>query len=113
MVVFCDWGMQDPGCSESYCGWCGRFDDLISCKLCKMLFCTSCIKRNFGEDRLSEFQTSGWVCCCCSPHLLHELIRECDEVLHSGYQVSSSSESDSDLNDTEVDVNIRYYVKVC
>ncbi|XP_068665822.1 protein CHROMATIN REMODELING 20-like isoform X2 [Aristolochia californica] len=97
---------KDPDCTECYCGWCGRSNDLISCKSCKILFCTTCVGRNFGEKRFSEVKVSGWICCCCSPALLHELIRACDKALEAAGQVSSSSDSDSDLSDFGIDVRI-------
>ncbi|XP_058095092.1 protein CHROMATIN REMODELING 20 isoform X2 [Magnolia sinica] len=90
---------KDPDCSEGYCGWCGSCNDLVTCKLCKSLFCTKCIRRNFGEERLSEIQTSGWSCCCCSPSLLHPFILECDKALKIDSQAVSSSDSDSEQSD--------------
>ncbi|XP_068660987.1 protein CHROMATIN REMODELING 20-like isoform X2 [Aristolochia californica] len=97
---------KDPDCTECYCGWCGWSNDLISCKSCKILLCTTCVKRNFGEKLLSEVKAFGWICCCCSPALLHELICACDKALEAAGQVSSSSDSDSDLSDSDIDVQI-------
>ncbi|KAG9447661.1 hypothetical protein H6P81_013789 [Aristolochia fimbriata] len=97
---------KDPDCSECYCGWCGRSNDLISCKSCKILFCTMCMKRNFGEKHLSEVKASGWNCCCCSPASLHELMCACHKALEAAGQVSSSSDSDSDFSDPDIDVRI-------
>ncbi|XP_077250918.1 protein CHROMATIN REMODELING 20-like isoform X2 [Tasmannia lanceolata] len=97
---------KDPDCSECYCGWCGRSNDLINCKSCKSLFCTICIRKNFGEERLSELQASGWHCCCCSPSLLQNFIREYNKALQVGDKVASCSDSDSELSDTDIHVSI-------
>ncbi|XP_043703389.1 protein CHROMATIN REMODELING 20 isoform X2 [Telopea speciosissima] len=97
---------KDPDCSECYCGWCGRCKDLISCKSCKILFCSSCIKRNFGEEKFSESHDSTWLCCCCSPILLKSLTLECDKALGAGGLMVSSSDSGSELSDVEIGVKI-------
>ncbi|KAJ4968959.1 hypothetical protein NE237_015660 [Protea cynaroides] len=96
---------KDPDCSE-YCGWCGRCNDLISCKSCKILFCFTCIKRNFGEEKFSEIQDSTWLCCCCSPILLKSLTLECEKALEAGVLIVSSSDSDSELSDADIGVQI-------
>lgn len=98
--------LQNPDCSECYCGWCGGVSDLLSCTSCKVLFCTICIKKNFGEERLSELKASGWRCCCCSPSLLQRFILECEKALKTGGLVASSSDSDSGLSEA-VDVPIK------
>lgn len=59
-----------------------------------MLFCEICISRNLGEECLIQAKASDWLCCCCSPVLLQQLISECENVL--GELVISSSESDID-----------------
>ncbi|XP_072955978.1 protein CHROMATIN REMODELING 20 isoform X2 [Typha angustifolia] len=92
-----------PG-SGGYCRWCGKGIDLISCNLCKMLFCSMCIARNFGEEYLSEVKSSGWHCCCCSPTLLRQFTSECKRAI--GGLVVSSSESDSALSNAEMDFTI-------
>ncbi|XP_077229028.1 protein CHROMATIN REMODELING 20-like isoform X2 [Tasmannia lanceolata] len=97
---------KDPDCSECYCGWCGQCNDLISCKSCKKLFCAICIKKNFGEELLSEIQGSGWHCCCCSPNLLQNFIQEYNKALQVGDKVALSSDSDSEFSDADVDVRI-------
>lgn len=102
--------LQDPDCSEGYCGWCGRSSDLVSCKSCKTLFCTTCIKRNIGEEYLSKVQASGWKCCCCSPTLLQRLTLELEKAMGSGDLMVTSSDSDSENSDTDVSVVIRYVI---
>ncbi|KAF8401988.1 hypothetical protein HHK36_012939 [Tetracentron sinense] len=97
---------KDPDCSECYCGWCGRNSDLISCKLCKMLFCSTCIKRNIGEECLSELHSTSWQCCCCSPNLLQRLTIECEKAIGAGGLMVSSSDSDSEISDPDVNVAI-------
>ncbi|PIA40011.1 hypothetical protein AQUCO_02500020v1 [Aquilegia coerulea] len=97
---------KDPDCSECYCGWCGKSNDLISCKKCKVLFCSTCIKRNSGEALLLEFQASGWHCFCCSPSLLERLSVECEKALAAKGYVISSSESDSDLSGADINGSI-------
>ncbi|KAF5735221.1 protein CHROMATIN REMODELING 20 isoform X4 [Tripterygium wilfordii] len=96
--------VTDPECSECYCVWCGQSSDLISCKSCKTLFCITCIKRNIGEEALSEVHSSGWQCCCCSPDLLQSLTSELERALGSRDQMASSSDSDSE--NSEADDNI-------
>ncbi|XP_062144098.1 protein CHROMATIN REMODELING 20 isoform X2 [Alnus glutinosa] len=96
--------MQDPDCSECYCGWCGGSDDLVSCKSCKTLFCTTCIKRNIGGECLSEIQTSGWKCCCCQPSVLQGLSLQLEKAMGSGDLMVSSSDSDSDNSDAGVNI---------
>lgn len=86
----------DPDCAECFCGWCGRIGDLVSCGSCKNLFCTSCIKKNLGEDCLLKAQNSGWQCCCCSPSILQPLTSLLEKAFTSRSESSSSSDSDSD-----------------
>ncbi|XP_042518002.1 protein CHROMATIN REMODELING 20 isoform X2 [Macadamia integrifolia] len=97
---------KDPDCSECYCGWCGRCNDLISCKSCKTLFCSTCIKRNFGEEKISESHDSAWLCCCCSPILLESLTLLCEKAIGAGGLIVSSSDSDSELSDADIGVQI-------
>ncbi|XP_062144100.1 protein CHROMATIN REMODELING 20 isoform X4 [Alnus glutinosa] len=96
--------VKDPDCSECYCGWCGGSDDLVSCKSCKTLFCTTCIKRNIGGECLSEIQTSGWKCCCCQPSVLQGLSLQLEKAMGSGDLMVSSSDSDSDNSDAGVNI---------
>lgn len=95
--------LEDP-VSAGYCGWCGKGDDVINCNSCKILFCATCIGRNFGEEHLSEAKTSGWQCCCCLPTLLHQFILDCEKAIQ-GFVVSSS-DSDSELSNVQMDVTI-------
>lgn len=96
----------DPDFSKCYCGWCGKGNDLLSCITCKMFFCTICIRRNFGEEQLSKIQASGWCCCFCSPSLLQQFVLECEKAIKARDQVVLSSESDSELSNTDIDVRI-------
>lgn len=89
---------QDPECSECYCGWCGRNSDLISCRSCKKLFCTVCIRSNLGEKCLFEVQASGWKCCCCTPSILQRLTLQFERAIISRDLMVSSSDSDEDDN---------------
>ncbi|KAH8491192.1 hypothetical protein H0E87_023363 [Populus deltoides] len=98
--------VKDPDCSECYCGWCGRNNDLVSCKSCRTLFCTACIKRNIGEEYLYKVPVSGWQCCCCSPSLLQRLTSQLEKAMGSGDIMVSSSDSDSDSSDTNDGVTI-------
>ncbi|KAJ6877208.1 protein CHROMATIN REMODELING 20-like [Populus alba x Populus x berolinensis] len=98
--------LKDPDCSECYCGWCGRNNDLVSCKSCRTLFCTACIKRNIGEEYLYKVPVSGWQCCCCSPSLLQRLTSQLEKAMGSGDIMVSSSDSDSDSSDTNDGVTI-------
>lgn len=104
-------GVQDPDCSVCYCGWCGQSNELLSCKSCTTLFCTTCVKRNIGEECLSKAQTYGWQCCSCCPSLLQTLTLQFEEAVGSGDLIVSSSDSDSDDSDdsdADMDVAIRY-----
>ncbi|GMY20566.1 protein CHROMATIN REMODELING 20, partial [Fagus crenata] len=101
--------MKDPDCAECYCGWCGRGSDLVSCKSCRTLFCTTCIKRNIGVECLSEIRTLGWKCCCCRPSLLQRLSLQLEKAMGSGDLILSSSDTDSDNSDT--DANVAYSSK--
>lgn len=92
--------VKDRECSECYCGWCGGNSELVSCRSCKVLFCTSCLKRNLGEKCLLEVKASGWRCCCCNPSILQQLSSQLEKAL------MSSSESDSDDSDEDVNVVI-------
>ncbi|WOL15570.1 protein CHROMATIN REMODELING 20 isoform X1 [Canna indica] len=87
-----------------YCIWCCKSDDLIRCNSCKNLFCAMCIARNFGEPRLLEVKANGWDCCCCLPVLLQRFTSECEKALN-GFVVSSS-ESDSEISDGEMDIKL-------
>ncbi|KAJ7978158.1 Protein CHROMATIN REMODELING [Quillaja saponaria] len=98
--------VKDSDCSECYCGWCGRSSELLSCKSCKMLFCTTCIKKNIGIECLSEAQASSWDCCCCCPSLLEGLSSQLEKAMGSGDIIVSSSDSDSDNSDTDVDITV-------
>ncbi|XP_055834893.1 protein CHROMATIN REMODELING 20 isoform X2 [Solanum dulcamara] len=98
--------MQDVDCSECYCRWCGRCSDLLSCKSCKRLFCSVCIRRNLGEEILLGIKTSGWQCCCCSPSILHPLVSVLEKIMESQGLVDSSTDSDSDNSDaSDADIN--------
>ncbi|CAI9090971.1 OLC1v1025877C5 [Oldenlandia corymbosa var. corymbosa] len=101
--------VKDIDCSECYCGWCGQNSNLRSCKSCRTFFCTSCIKRNLGENFLSQIQKFGWQCCCCSPSVLRDLISEAEKVTESGVLIYSSSDTDSDDSDSNavIDVSTR------
>lgn len=107
--------MKDSDCAECYCGWCGGGSDLVSCKKCRTLFCTTCIKRNIGAECLSEIQTLGWKCCCCRPSLLQRLSLQLEKAMGSGILIVSSSDSDSDNSDSDSDsdsdVNVAYSSK--
>ncbi|PKI39095.1 hypothetical protein CRG98_040519, partial [Punica granatum] len=99
--------VQDSECSECYCGWCGRSSELVNCKSCNQLFCTTCIERNLGEEFLSKVQTFGWQCCCCTPSVLKSLTLELDEAMRSEFAELSSSGSDSDTSDSGIDAETR------
>lgn len=99
--------VKDADCSECYCVWCGRSSDLVSCKSCKTLFCTTCVKRNISEACLSdEVQASCWQCCCCSPSLLKRLTSELGRAMGSENLIVSSSESDSESSDSDNNLKI-------
>ncbi|XP_020598505.1 protein CHROMATIN REMODELING 20 isoform X2 [Phalaenopsis equestris] len=89
--------------SGEFCAWCGKCDDLVNCNTCKMLFCETCISRNFGKENLSEAKANNWSCYCCLPILLHRLITDCDKAL--GVLPTSSSDSDSTFSDAGIDVS--------
>lgn len=93
---------------ERHCEWCGHIADLINCRSCEKRFCASCIKRNIGEEYLSEVQSSGWDCCCCSPIPLQRLTLELEKAMGDKKSMESSSDSsfDSSSVDTDADVNV-------
>ncbi|XP_074572269.1 protein CHROMATIN REMODELING 20 isoform X2 [Curcuma longa] len=91
---------------DDFCRWCGKPDDLIGCNSCKILFCAMCISRNFGETRLLEVKANGWDCCCCLPMLLEPFTLEFKKAI-KGFSVSSS-ESEFELPDGEMDVRLRH-----
>ncbi|XP_010528765.1 PREDICTED: protein CHROMATIN REMODELING 20 isoform X2 [Tarenaya hassleriana] len=98
-------------CSERHCEWCGRVADLVSCKSCERLFCVTCIKRNVGEEYLSEAQSSNWDCCCCSPILLQRLTLELEKAMGKKKPIeSSSSDSSSDSSSVDTDADIKVAV---
>lgn len=88
--------------SGGYCTWCVQCEELQSCSSCKMLFCTKCLSKNFGEECLSEAKVAGWQCCCCQPRQLEHLISECDKAL-SGDVESSDPESDNTSGTKNID----------
>ncbi|KAL9234971.1 hypothetical protein vseg_009778 [Gypsophila vaccaria] len=90
---------------ECYCGWCGRIDDLVNCQSCPNHFCKSCIRRNLGEECLSEADPSEWCCCCCSPDRLQQLTADLEVAIGSEDSTSSSSDSDTDISDDDIDVS--------
>ncbi|XVF42366.1 hypothetical protein PTKIN_Ptkin01aG0356300 [Pterospermum kingtungense] len=98
--------MKDVDCSVCYCGWCGQSNDLVSCKSCKTLFCSTCIRRNIGEECLLEVQADGWQCCCCMPSLLQKLTSELERAMESQDSMVSSSDSESENSDADVKVAI-------
>uniref|UniRef100_A0ACD5WXU6 Uncharacterized protein n=5 Tax=Avena sativa TaxID=4498 RepID=A0ACD5WXU6_AVESA len=93
--------LQGP-VSGGYCTWCVQCEQLQSCSSCKMLFCTKCLSKNFGEECLSEAKVTGWQCCCCQPSQLEHLISECDKAL-SGHVESSDPESDNTSGTESID----------
>lgn len=99
-----------PDCSECYCAWCGGSSVLVSCKLCKLLFCTKCIQKNLGVEFNAEAQATGWHCCCCRPNLLQRLSLQLEKAMGSADMLVSSSGSDSDDSDdsgSEINATIR------
>ncbi|KAM1526312.1 hypothetical protein FF1_010696 [Malus domestica] len=98
--------VKDPDCTKCYCGWCGQSKDLVNCNSCKTLVCTTCIKRNIGEECLSDAQTSGWQCCFCCPSLLKTLTSQLEQAIGCGDLIDSSSDSDSDSSGSEIDVTV-------
>lgn len=103
--------LQDADFSECFCGWCGRSSDLLSCKSCDMLFCNTCILRNFGEECLSRVKLSGWQCCCCSPSVLGTLTLQLYKAMEADDVIVSSSDSESDTSVSDVDIEIRWILK--
>nr|XP_043631904.1 protein CHROMATIN REMODELING 20 [Erigeron canadensis] len=93
----------DPDCAECFCGWCGKRGDLLKCKSCKNLFCSSCIKKNLGEECFLKARDFGWECCCCSPSILKPLTLQLEKAFISRSESSSSSESDSDDSEDSED----------
>lgn len=85
-----------------FCGWCGMCIDLLPCNSCPMLFCITCVSRNFGEEILLGAKASGWQCCCCSPDLLHQFVLDCERALES---MVSSCESGGELSDDAIEVS--------
>lgn len=100
--------VQDVDCSECYCRWCGRCSDLLSCKSCKRLFCSVCIRRNLGEEILTGIKTSGWQCCCCSPSILLPLVSVLEKIMESQGLVDSNTDTDSDNSDADINEHKRY-----
>ncbi|CAJ1976268.1 unnamed protein product [Sphenostylis stenocarpa] len=86
-------------CSEGYCTWCGGNNELVSCKLCNILFCTKCLKKNLGVELVPGDQASSRHCCCCHPNLLQRLSLQLEKAVGSANVIVSSSSSDSDDSD--------------
>ncbi|VFQ62592.1 unnamed protein product [Cuscuta campestris] len=107
--------MKDVDCSECYCRWCGRSSDLLSCRLCKALFCSLCIQRNLGKELLSGIKSSGWECCCCSPTIIKKLTLALEKSIESRDLAtddsSSDSSSDSDTENSDAAANIQTSTK--
>ncbi|KAJ1409364.1 SNF2-related, N-terminal domain [Sesbania bispinosa] len=93
-------------CSECYCAWCGGSSELVSCKLCKTLFCIKCIQKNLGVEFVVEAQATNWHCCCCRPNLLERLSLQLEKAMGSDNILVSSSGSDSDDSDSETNVTM-------
>ncbi|KAK3157704.1 hypothetical protein QOZ80_2AG0126760 [Eleusine coracana subsp. coracana] len=91
--------LEDP-VSGGYCVWCAQSEQLQSCCSCKMLFCTTCLSRNLGEECLSEAKVTGWQCCCCIPSQLEFLISACDKAL-SGLESSDPESSNTEFSGPE------------
>ncbi|PPD67158.1 hypothetical protein GOBAR_DD35963 [Gossypium barbadense] len=98
--------MKDSECSECYCGWCGKSNDLLSCESCKTLFCTKCVRKNIGEKYLLEVQASGWQCCCCSPTILQKLTSDLERAMGSSDTTVSSSDSESENSDADISTSV-------
>ncbi|KAL5138893.1 Transcriptional regulator ATRX [Glycine soja] len=90
-------------CSEGYCTWCGGSNELVSCKLCKGLFCTKCLKKNLGVELYAGMQDTSWHCCSCHPNLLQKLSLQLEKAVGSADIIVSSSGSDSDSSDDSDD----------
>lgn len=86
--------------SGGYCTWCAQSEQLQSCSSCKLLFCTTCLSRNLGEECSSGAKVTGWQCCCCVPSQLEFLISECDKAL-SGVESSDSESSNTEFSGPE------------
>lgn len=72
-----------------------------------MLFCDSCIKRNFGKEYLSEVQASGWHCFHCSPSMLDKMTSQLETALVTDNVVVCISDTDSGTSESDTDVPIR------
>ncbi|KAI4303028.1 hypothetical protein MLD38_038709 [Melastoma candidum] len=94
--------VEGSECLDCYCGWCGHGNDLVSCRSCKMLFCASCIERNFGKEYISEVQASGWQCCCCLPSMLDRMSSQLENAL-----VTDNSDTDSGTSESDTDISMR------
>lgn len=58
------------------CGWCAQGGDLLCCSIenCPNSFCTKCIKRNLGRQKVSEIEDSDdWKCFECEPQQVKQL----------------------------------------
>ncbi|KAL2563292.1 hypothetical protein AAZX31_20G213300 [Glycine max] len=86
-------------CSEGYCTWCGGSSELVCCKLCKILFCTKCLKKNIGVELVPGVEDTSWHCCCCHPNLLQKLSLQLAKAVGAADLIVSSSGSDSDSSD--------------
>ncbi|KHN14716.1 Transcriptional regulator ATRX [Glycine soja] len=90
---------QGQDCSEGYCTWCGGSSELVCCKLCKILFCTKCLKKNIGVELVPGVEDTSWHCCCCHPNLLQKLSLQLAKAVGAADLIVSSSGSDSDSSD--------------
>ncbi|XAR65788.1 DNA helicase [Bertholletia excelsa] len=94
--------VKDPDCSECYCVWCGGNTELIRCGSCELLFCTTCMKRNFGKECLLKVDMPDWQCCQCMPSMLQELTLQLEKAIKLVDSIVSSSDSDSDDSDGDI-----------
>lgn len=62
-----DFSMDEDG-TDKYCRWCGAGCTLFCCSKCVYGFCTKCIRKHFGPEKVKSIQKDdNWLCLFCNP----------------------------------------------
>ena len=66
------WELDEDG-SDIYCRWCGHGGKVMVCDGCLKGFCTKCLKRNLGRNKMAQIiAMRKWDCVDCKPEDIYQ-----------------------------------------
>ncbi|GIY76603.1 DNA helicase [Caerostris extrusa] len=52
---------QDESGNYNYCTWCGNGGKLFLCDFCPNVFCSTCVRHNFGRSAMAKINKEGFL----------------------------------------------------